>query len=50
MGYLRRFNIPIMWRRRYRGGGAPAVTNGILLENATDFLMLEDGVSFLLQE
>lgn len=28
----------------------PAVTNGILLENTTDFLMLEDGSSFLLQE
>ena len=35
-------------------GGAsppgPPGDNGILLENATDFLMLEDGVSFLLQE
>lgn len=28
----------------------PAVTTGILLENGVDFLMLEDGVSYLLQE
>jgi hypothetical protein len=28
----------------------PVVTTGILLENNTDFLMLEDGTSFLLQE
>ena len=28
----------------------PAGENGILLENLTDFLMLEDGISLLLQE
>jgi hypothetical protein len=28
----------------------PPGNNGILLENNTDFLMLEDGTSFLLQE
>lgn len=29
---------------------APAVSNGILLEIGLDFLMLEDGTSYLLQE
>jgi len=28
----------------------PVGENGILLENGTDFLMLEDGISLLLQE
>ena len=28
----------------------PAGENGILLENLTDYLMLEDGISLLLQE
>ena len=28
----------------------PVVSNGILLENGTDFLMLEDGTSYLLLE
>ncbi len=36
------------------GGGptppGPPGDDGILLENNTDFLMLEDGTSFLLQE
>ena len=38
------FNIP--------GGAAPppVVSNGILLENGVDFLMLEDGTSYLLLE
>jgi len=28
----------------------PVISNGILLENGTDFLMLEDGTSYLLLE
>jgi hypothetical protein len=28
----------------------PGVSNGILLESSSDFLMLEDNVSYLLQE
>ncbi len=28
----------------------PAISNGILLENGTDFLMMEDGTSYILQE
>lgn len=28
----------------------PAISNGILLENNVDFLMMEDGTSYLLQE
>jgi hypothetical protein len=32
------------------GPPGPPGGEGILLENTTDFLMLEDGLSFLLQE
>lgn len=33
------------------GGGGPVVNNGILLEGSlTDFLMLENGTEYLLQE
>jgi hypothetical protein len=32
------------------GGGGPVISNGILLENGTDFLMLENGTEYLLQE
>jgi len=34
------------------GGGPapPVISNGILLENGTDFLMLENGTEYLLQE
>jgi hypothetical protein len=28
----------------------PVISNGILLENGTDFLMLENGTEYLLQE
>jgi hypothetical protein len=28
----------------------PVISNGILLENGTDFLMMEDGTSYILQE
>ena len=32
------------------GSTPPVISNGILLENGVDFLMLEDGTSYLLQE
>lgn len=32
------------------GGGAPVVSNGILLEDNTSFLLLEDNTSILLLE
>jgi hypothetical protein len=32
------------------GTSPPIISNGILLENGTDFLMLEDGTSYILQE
>ena len=37
------FNIP-------SSSTPPVISNGILLENGTDFLMLEDGTSYLLLE